>query len=356
MGALGDERARRGVGGVVELLGEPDDPLASLLADVGVAVERPRDGAHGDAAEAGELLDCGASGGHVQKRFRRLHPSPRRMSRAGLRHASPPARHGRGTSRPDFAHPILRGVGRQVAIAFALLVALGVLVAAMAWSTAARGQRAREDRGRPARGACRSPSSRRPSGAPPARWRRTSGPRPRRSRSARAPAPAGRRSVRCKIPAQRSLYRRGARTLWKALGEVAVERAAFDAYRPGVRALPGPLRHPARRLGRSRPAWTPGASAWSSTRPTRRSARAASSTGWPSAPGSSRRTWRRTTSRATSTTAWCASSSRPSARPPGATGARATPRRCEAARDRLIELGANDGYATFFAFGHSLRG
>jgi alpha-beta hydrolase superfamily lysophospholipase len=28
----------------------------------------------------------------------------------------------------------------------------------------------------------------------------------------------------------------------------------------------------------------------------------------------------------------------------------------EAARDRLIELGANDGYATFFAFGHSLRG
>jgi hypothetical protein len=28
----------------------------------------------------------------------------------------------------------------------------------------------------------------------------------------------------------------------------------------------------------------------------------------------------------------------------------------EAARDRLIELGANDGYATFFAFGYSLRG
>ncbi len=37
------------------------------------------------------------------------------------------------------------------------------------------------------------------------------------------------RSVR--VPAQRSLYTRGARTLWKELSEVAAERAALDAYR-----------------------------------------------------------------------------------------------------------------------------
>jgi hypothetical protein len=35
-----------------------------------------------------------------------------------------------------------------------------------------------------------------------------------------------------RVPAQRSLYTRGARTLWKELGEVAAERAALDAYRP----------------------------------------------------------------------------------------------------------------------------
>jgi hypothetical protein len=28
----------------------------------------------------------------------------------------------------------------------------------------------------------------------------------------------------------------------------------------------------------------------------------------------------------------------------------------QAARDRLVALGGNDGYATFFSFGHSLRG
>jgi len=36
--------------------------------------------------------------------------------------------------------PDLRPVGRQLVIAAALLAALGVLIAAMAWSTAARGE------------------------------------------------------------------------------------------------------------------------------------------------------------------------------------------------------------------------
>ena len=66
--ALGDQRAGRGARRVVELLGDPHDPLARLGAHVGVAVERPRDGADGDAAEAGELVDVG-SGRRHQKRF-----------------------------------------------------------------------------------------------------------------------------------------------------------------------------------------------------------------------------------------------------------------------------------------------
>jgi len=61
------------------------------------------------------------------------------MSRAALRHGSPSASRKHGTSSRRFGHPVFGGVGRQVVIVFALLVALGVLAAAMAWSTAARG-------------------------------------------------------------------------------------------------------------------------------------------------------------------------------------------------------------------------
>src|SRR4029078_9752117 len=66
--ALGDERARRGGGRVVELLGDPHDALAGLLAHVLVAVERTRYGADGDARETGELVDVRAGLRH-QKRF-----------------------------------------------------------------------------------------------------------------------------------------------------------------------------------------------------------------------------------------------------------------------------------------------
>ena len=73
--ALGDERARRGGGRVVELLGDPHDPLAGLLAHVGVAVERTRYGADGDAGEAGKLVDVGAGLRH-QKRFWSMRVAP----------------------------------------------------------------------------------------------------------------------------------------------------------------------------------------------------------------------------------------------------------------------------------------
>ena len=73
--ALGDERARRGGGRVVELLGDPHDPLAGLLAHVGVAVERTRYGADGDAGEAGKLVDVRAGLRH-QKRFWSMRVAP----------------------------------------------------------------------------------------------------------------------------------------------------------------------------------------------------------------------------------------------------------------------------------------
>ena len=55
--ALGLQAAGRGGGRVVELTRQALDALARLGVDVRVAVERPRDGADRDPAEAGELLD-----------------------------------------------------------------------------------------------------------------------------------------------------------------------------------------------------------------------------------------------------------------------------------------------------------
>jgi hypothetical protein len=50
------------------------------------------------------------------------------------------------------------------------------------------------------------------------------------------------RSIR--VPAQRALYTRGARELWKGLNEVAVERAALDAYRPSFERFLGRFDRP----------------------------------------------------------------------------------------------------------------
>ena len=68
--ALGDQAARRGGRRVVELGGEAHDPLACLGVDVPVAVQRPRDGADGHPAEAGELSDGDPLVLHLRKRFR----------------------------------------------------------------------------------------------------------------------------------------------------------------------------------------------------------------------------------------------------------------------------------------------
>lgn len=47
-------------------------------------------------------------------------------------------------SRLRFANPICRPVSHQVAIALAILAAFGVLLAAMAWATAPRGDEPRK--------------------------------------------------------------------------------------------------------------------------------------------------------------------------------------------------------------------
>jgi hypothetical protein len=71
MRALRDEAARRRRRGVVELLRQPDDPLARLGVDVRVAVQRPGDRADRHAAQACQLSDCHSLIGH-RKRFLEL--------------------------------------------------------------------------------------------------------------------------------------------------------------------------------------------------------------------------------------------------------------------------------------------
>jgi len=158
-----------------------------------------------------------------------------------------------------------------------------------------------------------------------------------------------------KVPAQRSLYRRGARTLWKALGEVAAERAAYDAYRPGFERFLGrfdtPLADSVLQAGVD--AWRKRVDLYEAYTPigtcaqfNRLAKRARQFPPNVEADYKSGDIYNRMVrfveqaKRAASRRHW------------GSRYAAAL----EAARDRLIELGANDGYATFFAFGHSLRG
>jgi len=158
-----------------------------------------------------------------------------------------------------------------------------------------------------------------------------------------------------KVKVQRSLYTRGARELWKGLAEVAGERGAFEAYRPGferfLSRFDQPLADPVLQAGvdawRSRVAYYEAATSFATcanfgkllkrVRQFKENVRAdylagdiynkmvrfvadgrrsAASRHWPSRHDAA----------------------------------------LKAARTQLVALGGNDGYATFFAFGHSLRG
>ena len=167
---------------------------------------------------------------------------------------------------------------------------------------------------------------------------------------------AGWKRIRAvRVPAQRSLYTRGARTLWKELGELAAERAALDAYRePFERFLSRfdrPLDDPVLQAGiaawRKRVAYYEAATGFGTCRafgkllaPVRQfdeNVRADYLAG----------------DIYSKMVRFVADRRRKAA-------ARHWGSRYDAAlrgaRSQLVALGGNDGYATFFAFGHSLRG
>jgi hypothetical protein len=244
-------------------------------------------------------------------------------------------------------------VGRQFAIAFALLAALGVLAAAMVWSTSARGDEPAkpEDVQRVERAVTELAAA-----------KRAAADEVKANNQAATEALAkcehagpGWKAIRAvKIPAQRSLYRRGARTLWKGLGEVAADRAAFDAYRARFERFVGrfdtPLDDSVLQAGvdawRKRvdlyEAYTPIGTCASFNRLAKRARQFPPNVEADYKSGDIYNRMVRfveDTKRAAARRHW-------GSRYAGA---------LVAARDRLIELGANDGYATFFAFGHSLR-
>jgi hypothetical protein len=167
--------------------------------------------------------------------------------------------------------------------------------------------------------------------------------------------PGWRRIRAVRVPAQRSLYTRGARTLWNQLAEVAAERAALDAYRRSFERFLARLERPL-----DDPVLQAGADAWR-----RRFAyyEAATAAG-------SRRSFERLLRpvrqfRENVRADYLASdiynkmvrfvddSRRKAGRRHWGSRYDAA---LQAARDRLVALGGNEGYAAYFAFGHSLRG
>jgi len=161
------------------------------------------------------------------------------------------------------------------------------------------------------------------------------------------------RAVR--VAAQRRLYTRGARVLFQELGTLAVERAAFEAYRPGFERFLSRFESPL-----SDPVLRAGAEAWR-----RRVALYGAYTPFGTCASFNRLAGR---ARQFSETVradylvggvynrmvrFVDAKKRKAAR--AHWGWRYTSD-LNAARAQLVALGGNEGYATFFAFGHSLRG
>ncbi|MGH2716252.1 MAG: hypothetical protein ACRDM7_20685, partial [Thermoleophilaceae bacterium] len=167
--------------------------------------------------------------------------------------------------------------------------------------------------------------------------------------------PGWKRIRAVRVPAQRGLYTRGARTLWKELNEVAVERAALDAYRrhfePFVERFERPLADPVLQAGvdawRKRIAYYEAATGFGTCtafekllRPVRQfkeNVRADYLAG----------------DIYNKMVRFVADSRRKAA---GRHWGSRYDAALSAARTQLVALGGNEGYATFFAFGHSLRG
>ena len=158
-----------------------------------------------------------------------------------------------------------------------------------------------------------------------------------------------------KVPAQRGLYTRGAQELWKALSEVAAERAALDAYRRAFERFLSRFERPL-----ADPVLQAGADAWR-----KRVAYYEAATGFGTC-----RTFEKLLRRVrqfpenvradylagdiyNKMVRFVSDSRRKAAARHFGSREDAALR---AARTQLVALGGNEGYATFFAFGHSLRG
>jgi hypothetical protein len=167
--------------------------------------------------------------------------------------------------------------------------------------------------------------------------------------------PGWKRIRAVRAPAQRSLYRRGAKTLWRELNEVAVERAAFDAYR-------GPFERFVERLDRplADPLLQAGVEAWR-----KRIAYYQAATGFGTCRAFERllgpvrqfdenvRADYLAGDIYNKMVRFVPDSRRKAAARHWGSRQDAALR---AARTQLVALGGDEGYATFFAFGHSLRG
>jgi hypothetical protein len=166
--------------------------------------------------------------------------------------------------------------------------------------------------------------------------------------------PGWKRIRAVRVPAQRSLYTSGARTLWKELNEVAAERAALDAYRK-------PFERFLQRFDRplADPVLQAGVDAWR-----KRIAYYEAATGFGTC-----KTFEKLLRRVrqfeenvradylagdiyNKMVRFVADSRRKAAARHWGSRYDAALR---AARTQLDALGGNDGYGTFFAFGHSLR-
>jgi hypothetical protein len=259
-----------------------------------------------------------------------------------------PASSSRAGSSSGPRAPILRIVSR---LRLLLPTALGILLAAAA-SAGAQASGKPEDVVRVEGAVTQLAAAKRAAVGEVAAGERAGARALRRCRS-RGPGWSRIRAVR--VPAQRSLYRRGAKTLWRELGEVAAERAAFDAYRKPferfVRRFDRPLADPVLQAG---------VEAWR-----RRVALYEAATGFGTCTTFERllRPVRQFSEnvradylagdiynrmvRFVSDTRRRAAARHWGARYDAA---------LRSARTQLVALGGDEGLATFFAFGHSLRG
>jgi hypothetical protein len=174
-------------------------------------------------------------------------------------------------------------------------------------------------------------------------------------RGCESEGPGWKRIGAVRVAAQRSLYRRGAKTLWRELNEVAEERAAFEAYRR-------PFEHFVDRLDQplADPLLQAGVGAWRA-----RIAYYEAATGFATCKTFERLLKPVRQFEANVRADYLAgdiynrmvrfvSDTRRRAAARHWSGRREAALR--SARTQLVMLGGDEGYATFFAFGHSLRG